>query len=246
MYYWKTDLNLSDYELNCMQRLQVKRLYVRLFDVEIQNGKPRPRAVLMIKNANVPAKIEVVPVVYILNHVFKTLDLAGMRHMAQSILAKAKIMNGQMKSTSKEFQIDCDWTEKTRVNYFKFLELVQAQLGQENITLTATIRLHQVKYRLKTGVPPIKRGMLMAYNLTPVKNFKAQNSILTIDELNTYITNLGDYPLELDVVLPAFNWKVWFRDGKFMAIVNNVDIDPLVQNAVVQQTGEHRFTFLKA
>ena len=49
--------------------------------------------------------------------------------------------------------------------------------------MSATIRLHQVKYRADTGVPPVDRGMLMAYNLLPPDQAGERSSILDNREL---------------------------------------------------------------
>ncbi len=76
------------------------------------------------------------------------------------------------------------------------------------MVLSATIRLHQVKYFETTGVPPVKSGMLMFYNTGDLENPSEENSILNIETAELYLSGLEDYPMQLDIVLPLFSWAV--------------------------------------
>ncbi|MEZ4901823.1 MAG: hypothetical protein R2822_08725 [Spirosomataceae bacterium] len=50
----------------------------------------------------------------------------------------------------KEVQIDCDWTVATKAKYFRLLQQISALLPP-SVILSATIRLHQIKFYRTTG-----------------------------------------------------------------------------------------------
>ncbi|RYG37060.1 MAG: hypothetical protein EOO01_30430, partial [Chitinophagaceae bacterium] len=116
-----------------------------------------------------------------------------------------------------EVQIDCDWTEKTRDNYFLFLRQFKALL--KNKDLSVTIRLYPFKYRSKMGIPPADRGVLMCYNLSPIAKPETGNSVFDLSVLRQYLTPDEAYPLPLDLALPVFGWHPWFRGGKLQGIL---------------------------
>ena len=143
------------------------------------------------------------------------------------------------------------------IHYFFFLKQMKNLFSDKKIS--ATIRLHQIKFMEKTGVPPVERGMLMAYNMGDLDDIKTENSILNIETLKSYSKNFDKYPLELDVALPIFSWGIVFRDGQAVKIINNLSKNELLgdpsrenrdfvpqQNATYfQQKSDNRFVLLK-
>ncbi|MCC9074231.1 hypothetical protein LNQ49_21810 [Flavobacterium sp. F-65] len=127
---------------------------------------------------------------------------------------------GKLNPDFSEILIDCDWTEKSKENYFYLLEQVKKEL--KNCQLSATIRLWQYKYSEKAGVPPVDRGLLMCYNLSSPNDYKTKNSIGTSDELEKYITH-SDYKLDLDIALPLYSWSVVFRGNQFKGIISDYE-----------------------
>nr|WP_322624790.1 hypothetical protein [uncultured Flavobacterium sp.] len=122
-----------------------------------------------------------------------------------------------------EILIDCDWTPKSKENYFFLLREIKKAFPK--YTIAATIRLWQYRDYELAGIPPADRGLLMCYNMGDIKKRETQNSIATADEFKKYITH-NDYPLKLDVALPLFSWMVAFRDNKLLGIVpNDVDLN---------------------
>ncbi|MGG2305049.1 hypothetical protein ACE4Z6_26875, partial [Salmonella enterica] len=93
-------------------------------------------------------------------------------------------------------QIDCDWTLGTKEKYFSLLKRIKERMA---LPLSCTIRLHQVKYQAKTGVPPVDRGMLMYYNMGHVEGATETNSIYDPANADKYVSYVKDYPLPLDV-----------------------------------------------
>ncbi|MCB0641076.1 MAG: hypothetical protein KDC44_05525, partial [Phaeodactylibacter sp.] len=100
---------------------------------------------------------------------------------------------------------------------------------------SATIRLHQIKYFTRTGVPPVDRGMLMYYNMSPVMDPQTTNSILDLGEAAKYLVNVDRYPLPLDLALPMYTWGVLIREGKVIRLINNLGPEALVDTSRFEQ-----------
>jgi hypothetical protein len=146
----------------------------------------------------------------------------------------------KMLRINSEIQIDCDWTRSTREKYFLFLKRFK-ELNPGKI-ISVTVRLYPYKYAVEMGIPPVDRGMLMCYNLGKVKTPSTKNSVFDLNELKTYM-NTGQYPLPLDIVLPAFGWHVWFREGAYKGIVHST-VDLADYRMAFQKVG-NTYRFLK-
>jgi len=133
----------------------------------------------------------------------------------------------KLKVDFKEILIDCDWSEKSKDNYFYLLK--QIKKGFPTAQISSTIRLWQYKFASKVGIPPVDKGLLMCYNLTKPDDFKTKNSIATSDELAQYITH-SDYKLKLDIALPLYSWAVVFRGNQFKGILS--DYDQLLNDSI--------------
>ena len=123
----------------------------------------------------------------------------------------------------KEVLIDCDWTGKSRDNYFYLLSRIKKALPQYKIS--ATIRLWQYRDYKTAGIPPVDRGLLMCYNMDNPASTKTANSIGSSKVLKQYI-NHDNYPLKLDVALPVFSWNLVFRGKDFLGIMNDDYFSP--------------------
>lgn len=162
-----------------------------------------------------------VPVVFITNRTLQKIDTSQITGLAGKIVRKLDRVKELTARPVSEYQIDCDWSESTRQKYFLLLREIKRKIGQAQ--LSATIRLYQLKYPDKAGVPPVDRGMLMMYNLSNVKDYHVINSIFDLNEARQYFENLKPYPLKLDVVLPDFSWGVVFKDGKFCCLLRDLN-----------------------
>jgi len=132
----------------------------------------------------------------------------------------AKIEKERIKPNCKEILIDCDWSEKSKKNYFYLLQRLKTCFSEYK--LSATVRLWQYKYRTKAGIPPVDKGLLMCYNLTSPADFKTENSIGTSKEVEDYVSEDG-YSLPLDLALPLYSWSVVFRGNQFKGILSDYD-----------------------
>ena len=248
-YYWKSVYAPGAAEKTALQQLQVKKLYVKFFDVtwQTEDHVARPVARLSVKDTSLRA-ITVVPVVFITNETLLNVDSTTAARLAERIgkLVFDLVQVGKL-TEPRELQLDCDWTLSTKDNYFTLLRSLRSWLDNgyhRDCRLSATIRLHQCRYRDKTGVPPVDRGLLMCYNMGNLKDPAAGNSIFDAAELEKYTRSLSAYPLPLDIALPLFDWKVLFRRDQFAGLVTGLPASQLVDNPAVEASGD-RYTFLR-
>jgi hypothetical protein len=225
-YYWKSNFALRPSDRDVLTKLDVNYLYVKFFDVTWKNG-PAPVATVKF-STRPPTAIRVIPTVFITNDTLKKLSPNAVTDLARKISGKIRRI-GDQNNLAKftEIQIDCDWTDSTRQKYFVLLQQLKKEWGDAKICISATIRLHQIKYCQRTGVPPVDRGVLMFYNMGDVTDFDTQNSILDLDIAKQYTGTLHEYPLGLDLALPLFSWGVVFQDKRFIGLASDFHLSEM-------------------
>jgi hypothetical protein len=223
IYHWKGVFSPTAEEYAFMQDHEIGRLYIRFFDIaaEYDNVNQRMEAVPIATtrfDGGIPYGVEVIPVTYI------TLD--GLRQMTDRESYYASIIVERMLAMAsynelgeiKEIQFDCDWTESTRHIFFALCECARLQLHDMDMTLSVTVRLHQ----LRQQAPTADRGVLMLYNTGAVRNPNTRNSILNINDVEPYLKRCK-YRLPLDYAYPSFGWSVLFKDGIFQRLISDND-----------------------
>lgn len=218
-YYWKTQFSLNGFEKNVLKEHAVKSLYVRYFDIDFKPEDAQPTPVSPIQPDSSIQPFRIVPVIFIKNRTFERLQSPDIAPLAKNVFALVTQINQTHRIATREIQFDCDWTERTRNNFFLFIQHYRAISGQ---TISSTIRLHQVKYKEKTGVPPVDYGVLMYYNMGAI-NGDNNNSIYERSVANRYNSYIKSYPLPLDIALPIFSWGLTVRDGKVVALLNKIN-----------------------
>jgi len=227
-YYWKTEWRPSQATLQSLAQARIDRLYMRFFDVDWDDAGRTPQPVSPLKfESTPPTGVEIVPVVYIVNAVFLKLAYADVSALADRVVTKVKRMAEVQSIAFNQLQLDCDWTESSRRNYFHFVDLVNRKLEAQRKFASATIRLHQIKYAERTGIPPVGRGMLMFYNFGKIQADTPKSSIFNAEDASRYSSYIASYPLKLDVVLPAFSWSVHSREGRVLGLLENLAEDEI-------------------
>lgn len=243
-YYWKSIFRVTDDQLETLQQLNVGRLYVKFFDV-VWQGKAVPDAELRFESEP-PKYLDVVPTVFITNTTLINLPHDAVDGLAEKITSKLlRMADNNLVRPVNEVQLDCDWNQTTRGKFFQLVERIRDRLGERNIKLSITIRLHQIKYKDRTGVPPADRGMLMVYNVEPVQKRTTQNSIFNPKIVKDYIANIDQYPLPLDVALPIFSWGVVFQHNRFIGLINNLGEEDLKDSKVFARRGRGIYEVLQ-
>ena len=240
-YFWKTTYEISDFEQKYLDELNVQKLYVRFFDVDIKNNDAVPVGEINIKEKN--KQQEIIPVIFITNEVFKSLDKKEIEKLATNIKQEIQFIYPKISDKKiKEIQFDCDWTTSTKVNYFYFLE--QMKKSAPTIIFSATIRLHQIKDKTETGIPPVNKGVLMYYAASNPLDFKEKNSILENKLAENYCKDLKNYPIALDIALPIYSWAIienQLGEKRLLNGVRNTDL----QDSTIYQLLKPNFYYVK-
>jgi hypothetical protein len=248
-YHWKAQMNVDQQQMDALDSLNVQKLYLRFFDVKNGPKGPEPISILNWKYFDLGRSLELIPVVFITNNSFKAIEYdAGVDSLAEHIAKKLEQMIQKLDTVRfkvNELQIDCDWSLNTQSKYFRFLQLLKKKMPRIE-SISATIRLHQVKYFTKTGVPPVDKGVLMFYNMGKVQDWEEDNSILNLKTAKKYLQNFKSYPLRLDVALPLFSWGVQFRNGEIVQLINDASEAELEASEHFEKIGQGRYKVLKS
>lgn len=215
----------------------------------------------------------IIPTVFITNKTFKNTDKKDLDKLVNNTAKKIEQINERLKkwyanSTVKnedyqdyekqkqaraaqelsfdssivEIQIDCDWTASTKDKFFEFLEKLQSKFGDKPIS--CTIRLHQYRDRKLMGIPPVKRGLLMCYNVSEVQKYDTKNAILDTEVVKQYLIDKA-YPIKLDIGLPMFSWAAWYRGTEFKGIVSGWNENDAADKSLYRNTKQNRYLVSK-
>lgn len=220
-YFWKSNnYQFSEAERKYIDTLQLQKLYVKFFEVApdpVFGNAPISKTSLRISKWD-SITAEIIPVVFIKNDVFRQISNTGLDSLTNNVVFLVnKMKSEKINIISNEIQIDCDWTESTKENYFYFLKSLKQLSGQ---TVSVTLRLYPYKYPDKMGIPPADKVMLMCYNLLNALQHETKNSILDIDELKQYLNQRKQYPLHIDVAFPAYSWMLLYQNNQFRGSFN--------------------------
>lgn len=202
------------------------KLYIKILDISYSTKLE----IITTNMKEIPK--DFIPVIYITNETLKNVDF---------ILLSDTIIKKLTSYNFDELQIDCDWSIDTKSNYFKLLENLKNKL---NKTLSATIRLHQIKYYQKTGIPPVDYGVLMYYNMSSIADFNTKNSILDNEIARKYHYNFNNYKLKLKIALPLYSQAIQFRENKALSIFEGVIKSDFDEN--FKEISQNRYEVLKS
>jgi hypothetical protein len=242
VYFWKTTFDFSPKDTRLLKQIEVGKIYLRLFDLDYDAKKQAVKMLAPLAFVNNPPKDFIyTPVVYITNKVISKTAVEEINILGTHILQKIDFLCKKGDITYKEIQIDCDWTETTKDKYFQLLAFIKADLNKKNKILSATIRLHQIKYAEITGIPPVDRGMLMYYNMGKIGPKDGNNSIFNKLDAQKYTKYLAYYPLPLDLALPVFSWGIQIRKERIVSLLNNITAADLEVKDKFINVGENKY-----
>lgn len=232
-----------------MAALDVKRLYIHFFDVDVEGPGAAPYPISWYYNAlPFPASdsVEVVPTVFITNHTFTFLSDTGVADLANRIHKKingmindaayvnphdddAKADHGMRDLFRRDslrevvqnriHEIQFDCDWTASTKDKYFLFLKKIKAKFPDKVISSTVRLYGYKYPEKAGVPPVDKGMLMCYNAGELRSMNRSNSIFNKKEILEYLDTDTAYPLPLDYALPVFEWCAVYRDNRLIALL---------------------------
>lgn len=236
-YHWKSNYKTDSLSTQLCHDLAVKQLFVHVFDVDWSNEISAPELKSRLnKLTPFPDNIEIVPVVYLTRRAVLNSDPG---QLVPAIVDESEKILGISKIKWKSFHWDCDWNDATRKGFFSILETAkQIMPGTEQVS---TIRLSQVKYPSKSGVPPVNRVVLMFYNVGEFRQLSELNSILNYSSAEPYLKSISAYPLPMDLALPAFQWGIHYRLGEVQGIVSETELPELCADSSWKIMGDTLF-----
>lgn len=208
-YYWHKSFAPDSTETRVLKDNDVHTLYVRYFDVDWPDSDAAPAPVSPIHFDTFPMGYTVIPVVSFKNRVFEKLDSSACPALTDKVLALVRRIDVSARLDPSEIQFDCDWTGRSRDDYFRFLRQYAARSGT---TVSATIRLQQIKFADRVGIPPVDHGILLFY--LPDVGDGTGNSMYERAIAHRYTPSLRSYPLMLDLALPIFSRTLPTPNGK--------------------------------
>ncbi|MFS2189219.1 hypothetical protein ACCC92_21255 [Mucilaginibacter sp. Mucisp84] len=227
-YYWKTGFNLNQQQTALLKQTG-NNAYIRFFDVSWNDKEQRSYPNAIVQLNELPAGLNITPVIYITNKTFENTADTAVVSLAAHCNKLINELAMERKINYTKVQIDCDWSLSTRLKYFSFLTAFK---NLNHKQLEATIRLHQVKFKDRTGVPPADRGVLMFYNMGKLNaDLQQPNSIYNSDDADKYIAYLGSYPLKLDIALSLFSWAIHIREGRVIQVYGKIGRRQLTDQA---------------
>jgi len=272
MFFWKTNFSLNESEQKILKDLKIKRLYIRYFDLDYSANFQKTIPVGNIeKNCNEEIiflnNFFITPCIFITNSVMEKSSETDLAELVEKTKRKIEKINNEFAETfasikssysnddslrnvlrkewlknCDEILFDCDWTEKTKNKYFSFLKQIKKLFPDKKIA--ATIRLWQVKFQEKAGIPPVESGLLMCYGTGNPKEYGINNSIAELNEVKKYLNT--EYKLPIDIVLPIFNWAVLFRNSQFKTLMSNFNLQNVEDDTVTfEKVKQNLFRFKK-
>ncbi len=236
-YWWKTAFQWNQNDSITVHKLGLSKLYIRYFDVSSE-----PTGILPIAPirglASIPSEISVIPVVYITIDALRAMDDSSAVELAEKIVTMVQRMHTSSNQPLNEIQIDCDWTISTQKKYFALLTAIKKSYSG---SVSATIRLHQIKFVQKSGIPPVDRGMLMFYNMGDPGKTGETNSIIDYPLIDSYTKKLSSYAIPLDFAFPLFSWGVLFRDDAMVGLIRDLSRDDLNESTIVSKIAPNRW-----
>ncbi len=222
-YHWKNSYRT----LSVLQQSHpAHRLYIKFLDI----GYSRELDINPTRFINPPpAAPQTIPVVYIDNRALANSSPEEIRQLILQYVPAQQYQN---------LQIDCDWSNRTREKYFALL----GELGKHYSTISATLRLHQVKYAKKTGVPPVNYGVLMYYNMSEIRDINTRNYVLDHTVGKQYLQNFEQYPLRLELALPLYQQVRVVRQQRLALLLPHEGL----QMDKLQALGEGKFEVIAA
>lgn len=203
----------------------------------------RPISPMKFKDT-VSRSINAIPVVYITNKTILNADSLTIKELAGNIIHFVKKQCELQQIHPAEVQIDCDWSGNSRDRYFLLLTELKKHSFMKSKELSATIRMHQIKYQTQTGIPPVDKGLLMCYNMGDLRRYGDHNSIIDQRSIESYLQPLSKYPIKLDIAFPLFSWSVLFRNELYAGLLGKLSSTDLDNKNYFEKQGKTLYKVL--
>lgn len=240
-YYWKTIYKLSSAEKNILNDNHVTTIYLRYFDIDLEPRTQQPIPKSPIRFEEKATGFKIVPVIYIKNKVLLK-DQLNLEDLVSKTISYINQINQKNQISVDEIQIDCDWTLTSKKQFLNFIEIIKKQSGKK---ISATIRLHQIKYYKQTGIPNVDQAVLMYYNMGKIAP-DSLNSIYDKKIADNYLESIKNYPLKLNVAFPIYSWAIHIHKNKVIGLISKIDVQDLKKDSNFVQIQPNFFKVKKS
>ena len=269
IYYWKTVFRLSEWDKAFLKEHNVSRLYLRVFDVDMDyTPVPVRREPLYLDSTDmVPAgeifvvtepeynpSYKPVPVatVQFESEVPEGIEVVPVLYITNKCLEDARLC----KYDSVFYKRIVAICHRNGFGDFRELQLDCDWSGStQDAYFDFCKRIHDMAaedsievsatirlHQLSLDAPPVDRGVLMLYNTGSLYSHKTENSILDIKDVAPYLKNDIAYPLPLSFSYPTYNWGILTDGEGFKSILHQSDYS---DSTLYKRIGDHTYEVLE-
>ena len=269
IYYWKTVFRLSEWDKAFLKEHNVSRLYLRVFDVDMDyTPVPVRREPLYLDSTDmVPAGEIIVVTDPEYNPSYKPVPVATVQFESEvpegiEVVPVVYITNKCLED-ARLCQYDSVFYKRIvaichRNGFGNFREL-QLDCDWSGSTQDAYFdfckRIHDMAaedsievsatirlHQLRLDAPPVDRGVLMLYNTGSLYSYETENSILDIKDVAPYLKNDIAYSLPLSFSYPTYNWGIVIDENKSHFILHKSDYS---DSTLYRCVGDHIYEVQK-
>lgn len=199
-YYKKKIFKLSNTDKKFLEENQIDNLYIHYYDVGLNlNSEAVPSNVVLGENFIKNKKI--IPVIFIHNEVFEKLNRSQIDTLVNRMVLFSNDISKSRQIKPFDVMFDCIWTNKSKENYFYFINKYKILSGQN---VLATMRFNHYKDLNKIKLLPIEKIVLIA------------------DEENKDFNKLKNYPLPITIALSISTFEKNKNQKLFTDMANNI------------------------
>ncbi len=220
MHYWNTTWIDSIMQHDNFQNF--RKIYLHVFDVDKMPGIEEPVPSFIIDTIKKSAAHNFVPIAYITSEALKFYTENKTEHLLAARISRLlEKLSSRNDVVFKQFVLDFDWTATNQESYFRLLDTLKKTLEHQDISLAATLRLHQLSVDDKMQAPEIDTLLLMCYNMESPKLEGRHNSIFSAPVFQEYASRIPDYPRALEYIVPVYSQILLFRNGEYLGLVRD-------------------------
>lgn len=206
-YYWKNTYLLTDFEKLTLSHLNVQKIYLRVFDVNWENGKPVPANPLT--SIDLHNKYNIIPCVHISQAVINNLDTSFYDYFADLMIKQVALAATDNQFTYKSVLLDFEVDKLNYKKYYLLLKKLKEQLKE--IDFLVNFPLDMLDKLPKNQALYWDMLMVKLNNTAPPQKDTAHNSILDLTQVKQLAVNIPKITTRYAAVIPLYSWAIQYR-----------------------------------
>ncbi len=224
---WNTSWDDSLMNLKSIQEFET--YYVHVFDVDKEKNISEPIPSFILDTIITKPDKNYIPIAYLTTEAFEWyIENGKIEILADRINGLLVLLSQKFNYSFSKFILDYDWRRSDQEYYFNLVNFLRDKLKERNVTLSVSLRLHQLRLSEEMKAPPVEEVYLMCYNMGNFRAASTKNSIYDPKDFEIYAKNIGSYPAKIEYILPVYDHVILFRQGKFeglMMQISNSDLE---------------------